>query len=183
MQSPLEVLKEVVQLLEKGEIEHYLVGSLAAMYYGRPRFTNYIDLVVQIKASQISVFVQLFDIDDYYCPPQEIISDEVIRRGAFNLIHQKSGVKIDVILTKPTPFSECEMGRRQKVQILPGFEAFIATAEDIILKKLDFFREVGSEKHLLDIRSILSETAIDSQYLKEWIEKLGLQREWKLADQ
>lgn len=61
---------------------------------------------------------------------------------------------------------------------MPQFEVYIAAPENIILKKLDYYREGGSEKHLTDIREILAGSQIDDEYLQAWIEKLGLKAEW-----
>ena len=96
----------------------------------------------------------------------------------FNLIHQASGVKIDIVPLKKTEFAESEFSRRKKIEILPGFEIYVASIEDIILKKLDFYRECGSEKHLTDIRGMLAETDVDQVYLQAWIAKLKLSEEW-----
>jgi hypothetical protein len=177
--GPIDVLQDVVARLEKESIPHFLVGSLASMYYGRPRFTKDVDLVVHIQPNQVKGFERLFPMEDYYCPPMEVLHDEVIRRGSFNLIHQHSGIKVDIVLYKDTDYHRSELSRRTKVEILHGFEVFIAAPENIILKKLDFYREGGSEKHLTDIREILIGTAIDESYLQEWITKLGLALEWK----
>ena len=179
MIGPIDVLKEVVERFDKAGIEYFLVGSLASMYYGEPRYTNDIDLVAEIKPHLISPFEDLFPLDDFYCPPLEILKHEVSRRGAFNLIHHISGFKIDIVLTKNTDFSRSEFGRRQKVKLSSNFEAYIASPEDIIIKKLDFFRERGSEKHLEDIRGILAGTKIDQNYLDNWIKHLGLLIEWQ----
>jgi hypothetical protein len=49
-----------------------------------------------------------------------------------------------------------------------------------ILRKLEYFREGGSEKHLRDIRGMLevSGAQIDRQLLEQWIARLGLAAEW-----
>ena len=182
MSGPLEVLREVAERLEKAGIDYFLVGSLASMYYGRPRFTNDLDLVIKIKPSQVMGFENLFPIEEYYCPPVETISDEVIRGGTFNLIHHATGVKVDLMILKPTEFYESEFSRRKKVGLLPNLSIYIASPEDVILKKLDFFREGGSEKHLVDIRTMLTETLIDRAYLLHWVSKLGLQEEWRKVE-
>ena len=179
MIGPIDVLKDVVERFDKVGIEYFLVGSLASMYYGEPRYTNDIDLVAEIKPHLISSFQNLFPPEDYYCPPLEILKHEVSRRGAFNLIHHISGFKIDLVLTKNTDFSRSEFGRRKKVKLSPNFEAYIASPEDIIIKKLDFFREGGSEKHLADIRGILAGTKIDQVYLDHWIKQLSLSNLWQ----
>lgn len=183
MLGPIDVLKEVVAKLNSLQINYFLVGSLASMYYGRPRFTNDIDLVVQIGATQIKDFIKAFDFPDYYCPPFEVIQDEVMRRGSFNLIHQDSGVKIDIVLNKNSEISKSELSRRHKVEIIPGLETYIATPEDVILKKLEFYREGGSEKHLLDVREILSFTNVDFSYLEKWATQLNLKQEWLKAQE
>jgi hypothetical protein len=149
------------------------------MYYGQPRFTNDIDLVVQLKAEHLQKFEQLFPLEDYYCPPPEVLRDEVVRNGSFNLIHQHSQIKIDVELMKPTEFYQSELARKRRVTLTQGFEANIVSPEDLIIKKLDFYREGGSEKHLVDIRGILAETEIEQSYLQQWIEKFGLAEVWK----
>ncbi len=179
MIGPLDVLKDVIGHLQKTNIDYFLVGSLASMYYGKPRFTNDIDLVVEIKSHQIQTFAKVFDPNEYYIPPIEILQDEVVRGGSFNLIHQQSGIKIDIVLRKMTPFSQSEFSRKKKIEIIPQLHVFIATAEDVIIKKLDYYREGGSEKHLNDIREILAATTVDTGYLKNWVEQLGLQAYWE----
>jgi hypothetical protein len=178
MNGPLDVLKELIGLFEKKNIEYFLVGSLASMYYGRPRFTNDIDLVVEIKSDQIQDFFLLFQQESYYCPPIEILHDEVIRRGSFNLIHHSSGIKIDIVLRKNTEFSASEFKRKKQIEIIPHFKVHIATPEDVIIKKLDYYREGGSEKHLTDVREILAGTQVDKTYIEFWVQKLGLQTQW-----
>jgi len=176
--GPLEVLRDVAVRLDKENIPYFLVGSLASMYYGRPRFTKDVDLVVQLHPSLVQRVTQIFPLEDYYCPPIEVLKDEVVRRGSFNLIHQQSGIKIDIVLYKDTEYHQSEFSRRAKVEILPQFEVYVAAPENIILKKLDYYREGGAEKHLTDIREILAGSKVDDEYLQLWVEKLGLKTEW-----
>jgi hypothetical protein len=178
MTTVLEVLKDISSRLEGAKLSYFLVGSLAAMYYSRPRMTNDIDLVVEVKASDLKKFKELFKIEDYYCPPEEILRDEVLRQGSFNLIHQKSGLKVDIVLLKNTEFYQSEFVRRKKLLLAPELEVYIATPEDIIIKKLDYYREGGSEKHLSDIREIVAATALDQAYLQKWLAHFGLNQFW-----
>ncbi|MBK7961961.1 MAG: hypothetical protein IPK04_12635 [Bdellovibrionales bacterium] len=181
MKSLLDVLNDVVKRFDEAGIEYFLVGSLATMYYGRPRFTQGVDLVVRIKAKQVLKFETLFPIEEYYCPPKEVLHDEVIRRGSFNLVNQGSGIKVDIVIDKETEFYKSEFSRRKKLEVAPGIEVFIASPEDLILKKLDYYREGQSEKHLLDIRDILANVKVDDIYLNEWVERLNLRVEWEKA--
>ena len=178
MNGLLDVLKDVVKRFDEAGIEYFLVGSLATMYYGRPRFTQDVDLVVRIKAQHVLQFEKLFPLEEYYCPPKEVLQDEVVRRGSFNLINQSSGIKVDIVLDKENDFYKSEFARRKKIEIVPGTEIFIATPEDLILKKLDYYREGQSEKHLNDVRDIVMNLKVDDVYIKMWVERLGLTAEW-----
>src|SRR5690606_36410804 len=96
----------------------------------------------------------------------------------FNLIHHDSGLKVDLIIRKTTPHARAEFSRRRRVPVFGGNEVTLASPEDVIIKKLDYFRQAGSEKHLDDIRGIQAETALDDAYLATWIQTLGLHAEW-----
>lgn len=72
---------------------------------------------------------------------------------------------MDVVIDKETEFYSSEFSRRKKLEIAPGVEVFIASPEDLILKKLDYYREGQSEKHLLDIRDMLVNVKIDESYI------------------
>jgi hypothetical protein len=54
----------------------------------------------------------------------------------------------------------------------------------VILKKLQYFREGGSEKHLRDVVGVLKVQAdrIERAYLMDWITRLGLEAEWLLIE-
>jgi hypothetical protein len=77
------------------------------------------------------------------------------------------------------------MARGRRLPAGDGFETTFAAPEDVILKKLEYFREGGSEKHLRDIVGILKVQGdgIDREYLREWIEKLSVKTEWALIDE
>jgi hypothetical protein len=73
---------------------------------------------------------------------------------------------------------------RRKHQIqFEGETVVLAPAEYVIVRKLEYYRQGGSEKHLRDIRSIITVSGeqLDRPTLTEWIEKLGLQAEWRVA--
>ena len=120
----------------------------------------------------------IFPITEFYCPPIEILNSETTHRGQFNLIHQHTGIKIDIMIRKNTDHAKTEFDRRQKIPFWQGTEVYLATPEDVIIKKLSFYREGGSEKHLKDIRGIMIESNIDKDYLHKWIQNLNLSPQW-----
>lgn len=178
MSGLIEVFSEVIQKLEIQKINYLIVGSIASMVYGEPRLTRDMDVVLDIKSDDAQKFETLFQQPNYYCPPYEVLSDEIRNRGQFNLLHVSSGLKIDIMIKKTTAFDQSRFDRVQKIELWPGLFAKLASAEDIIIKKLEFYREGGSEKHLRDIRGIQTNTELDEAYLNEWISKLHLEKEW-----
>jgi hypothetical protein len=156
-----------------------VTGSQASAYYGEPRFTRDIDIVADINLGQVEDLITYFPSNEFYCD-KGMIEAEIRRRGQFNIIHSVSGLKIDIIVTKTTPFSQTEFARRNRSAIFPHQNTYFASAEDVIIKKMEFYKEGGSEKHLRDITGILkvSGEEIDRAYIDHWARQLGLIEIW-----
>ena len=61
----------------------------------------------------------------------------------------------------------------------PDGPLWFAPPESVIIHKLIYFREGKSEKHLDDIRSILSaQSDLDTGLLHDWISHQNLQSDW-----
>lgn len=177
----IQTFLSALKLLEDNHIAYMIVGSVASTVYGEPRMTRDMDLVIRIPVKDAYKLEDIFSSETFYCPPLEILKSEIIHHGQFNLIHHDSGLKIDIIICKETEHALCEFQRRRKVPILENQSVYIASPEDVIIKKLDYFRQGGSSKHLQDVRGILAETSVDESYLHSWITKLGLNKEWERA--
>lgn len=175
----LKVFQATLERLEQSSIDYMVVGSVASILYGEPRLTRDMDLVIEMKVSASASIFKAFNEEEYYLPPEEIITSEIMERGQFNLIHHSSGLKIDLIIRKDSPHSIEEFKRRKRLPFSTNFIAWVASPEDVIIKKLSYYREGGSEKHLRDIRGILAQTEVNSSYLSRWVAELRLEREWK----
>ena len=83
--------------------------------------------------------------------------------------------KIDLIIRKNRPFSETEFARREAANIL-GVDTYVASAEDIILAKLEWAKDSASERQLRDIEGIIEIKAdqLDRAYLSIRADRLGL---------
>lgn len=173
------IFRDLLRRLEGAGIPYMVVGSVASIVYGEARLTRDMDVVVDIRPEDTVRFAGLFDPVEFYCPPVEVLRQEVVERGQFNLLHQESGLKIDVVLRKDTEHGREEFSRRARVPFWEGFDAFLASPEDVIIKKLAFYREGGSDKHLADVRGILAETAVDKEYIGRWVNRLGLAEIWR----
>ena len=103
----------------------------------------------------------------------------IVGGGQFNIIHQDSSQKVDVIIRSKTDWPD-ELVRRVELPLADGKPAWFVAAEDLILHKMDFYREGGSDKHLRDIASMLkiSGDAIDRPYIAGWAKRVGLAEIW-----
>jgi hypothetical protein len=153
---------------------------MASIVYGEPRFTNDIDVVIRSTEAQVDQLCQAFPHEDYYVSA-DAAREAVRQRAMFNVIHPASGLKIDFIVAGGDEFNHSRFARRRRLPVVTGARIAFASPEDVIIRKLQYFREGRSEKHVGDIRGILSTTdqEIDRAYLTSWIERLGLQEEWK----
>jgi hypothetical protein len=152
--EPAELLKHLSATLDRLEIPYLVTGSIASTTYGEPRFTNDIDVVVALKGSQEANLCAAFPSPDFYCSP-EAVAQAVRDRFQFNIRHPASGLKVDVIVAGDSDFDRSRLSRGRRLPAGNDFETTFAAPEDVILKKLEYYREGGSEKHLRDIVGIL----------------------------
>ncbi len=179
-----DLLRHLGNTLDGQGIPYVVTGSIAAIAHGEPRFTNDIDVVVWLDESQVRPFCAAFPAPHFFC------SVEAAEKAArdhfmFNILHPASGLKVDVMVASDSDFNRSRRSRGVRLPAAADFEMTFATAEDVIVKKLDFFREGGSEKHLRDIVGILKVQGdgIDGAYLAEWIKRLGLHAQWRLIEE
>lgn len=145
----------VIGVLERLEIPYMVVGGFAAIFYGEPRLTIDVDIVVDIRAEHIRPLVTSFPIPDYYVS-EEAMRDALQRRYPFNIIQPAIGAKVDLVPLPRDPFTRMAFQRRQRLAYdEAGHSATFITPEDIIVAKLIAHRETGSDKHLQDVRGVL----------------------------
>lgn len=167
--------------LGQAGIPYAVTGSVAGMAYGEPRFTNDIDIVIDLEVAAIDRFAAAFPIADFYCPPEEVIAVEVRRgqRGHFNVIHHDSGFKADLYPRGTDALLAWALAQARSVDV-DGTTMRLAPPEYVIVKKLEFHREGGSEKHLTDIRGMIEALGdgLDRALVARHAARLGLGDAW-----
>jgi hypothetical protein len=182
--EPYELLERIVRILDNLGISYLVTGSIAAIAYGEPRLTNGIDIVAGVEEGHIAGLLAALPPEQFYVSEDAI--REAIRYGRqFNIIHLSSGLKVDVIIREDTPFNTSRFGRIRRIKPGESFEANFASPEDIVIMKMRYFKEGGSEKHLRDIAGIMkiSGPEIDRSYVADWSRRLGLSEIWALIEQ
>jgi hypothetical protein len=182
MIKPSEIataLAGVVAILDKLGVSYFVGGSVASSAYGIARSTLDVDMVSSLKLEHIPNIVSALK-TDYYLS-EELIVNAVLRSASFNLVHLKTGVKVDVFIRKNRPYDDAAATRAREDSISDESGAqqfYLASAEDIILAKLEWFKSGGeiSQKQWNDILGVLRVQGqnLDFEYLRSWGEKLGV---------
>jgi hypothetical protein len=170
--------------LDRAGVRYLVSGSVAATLYGEPRATHDIDFVVFLRADDAPRLAAIFPAPQFYVPPAAVILQEVAResRGHFNVIHADSGLKADFYTAGREDLHAYAFRNARKYAVGDNTIS-LAPPEYVIVRKLEYYREGGSEKHLRDIRAMLavSGESFDRAVLQEWITRLNLKTEWELC--
>ncbi|MBZ5656951.1 MAG: hypothetical protein LAO56_16930 [Acidobacteriia bacterium] len=154
---------------------------MASAYYGAPRSTQDIDVVIAATPVQLRRLVQLLPSDEYYVDLDAALEAHK-RQTMFNVVDLVTGWKIDFIICKSRAFSEEEFRRRARF-VFQGIPLFVASAEDVIISKLEWAKLAQSVRQVEDVAAILRMRwdSLDHNYLVKWILELGLATEWNDA--
>jgi len=177
MTDPMALgLNELTSALKSLGIRFAVGGSLASSAHGVWRATLAGDLVALIFPPQLKQLVRALG-SGWYCD-LEMMERALQQRRAFNLIHIVTSVKYDVF-PAITDFHESELERAKPTRLrIEGAELCpVATAEDSLLAKLQWYREGGevSDRQWNDIGGILVQNPdVDWEYVNGWAARLGV---------
>lgn len=174
-----DLVRRVLAFLERLGKPYAVVGSYGSGAWGEARFTHDLDLVILLYPGDVPAFLEEFPAPQFYLS-EDAVRQAVAHKGQFNLIHPESGTKVDFIVVADDPWSFSQLERRRQVELLPGLTVHVAAPEDVILGKMLYYREGGSEKHLRDITGILkvSGEIVDRGYIERWAGRLGVSDVW-----
>jgi hypothetical protein len=177
----LDELSLFVARFEASGVPYMVTGATAAILYGQPRVTNDLDVVVSLDDAGRRDLLRVFPESEFYVPPESVILAEQARvqRGHFNIIHLESGYKADIYLAGADTLHTWAMERRRRLSWTSGLSLSVAPPEYVVLRKLEYYREGRSSKHISDIRAIVAVTGIDETLLIPWLARLGLETTWR----
>ena len=174
-----ELLERIARTFEELSIPYLVTGSVATITYGEPRFTNDIDVVVRLAADQVEPLCAAFPEDEFYVSVIAV-SEAVEHKSQFNILYPRTGLKVDVIVADDSDFNRTRFSRSRRLETAPEVEISFASPEDVIIKKLHYYREAGSEKHLRDIVGVVKVVGedLDRAYIERWARVMGLEEIW-----
>ena len=174
----IAVLSLVTDTLDDLGVLYAIGGSFASAVHGVMRATMDADLVADLRPEQIGPLTRSLG-DAFYADP-DMMREAVHRHTAFNLIHLNSMFKVDVFVAGSRDFDRAQLNRRQ-LHLLsddPERRAYIASAEDIILSKLEWYRLGGetSDRQWRDVLGVLRVQGdrLDREYMQHMAASLGV---------
>ncbi len=174
----LAVALKVARALDALGLRYLIGGSLASSLHGVPRSSHDADLLAEIPGARADEIAAHLAAEFYV--DADMIRDAVRRAASFNVIDNETGFKVDVFVLTRDPLLQEEMARREHhvLDAAPGAGAWFASAEDIVLQKLDWFRKGGevSERQWNDVLGVIKvqRDLLDAAYLRKWAAVLGI---------
>lgn len=180
MKRQPEFLEKLIGLIEAAGIPYAVCGSLGSSLYGQSRATNDADIIISPTENQLAALLKCLE-TKYYLNTETALEAMKIR-SMFNVIDNEFGWKADLIFQQDKPYQISKFKRRVRAKLW-GIDLWILTPEDVILSKLDWAKESGSEMQFRDVFGVvgLQWGKLDWDYLRHWAMILGVEKNLELV--
>lgn len=173
-----EITLRVTSVLEDLGVPYLIGGSLASTVHGELRGTLDSDLVADLLP-QHAPLLALRLRDEFYVS-LDAMFEAIQHRTSFNLIHLATAFKVDIFIPKQRPFDQFQFANRTLLTIAtdPERTAYVASAEDTILAKLEWFRlgDEVSDRQWRDVVGVIKVQGdrLDLTYLRQRAAELAV---------
>jgi hypothetical protein len=169
--------------LNRTGLKFMITGSVAVIAYGEPRMTNDVDIVIDLTPDNAYKLHRAYSSSDFYAPPADVMATEAESgEGQFNVVHLDSVMRADFYVAGDDPLHRWALDNRSMEQVA-GVDLPFAPIEYLIVRKLEYFRDTKSDRHLNDVAGLLrvSGKRVDSAKLDALIAERELGSQWDAA--
>jgi hypothetical protein len=175
----LAALEPVLAVLNRLGVRHFVGGSVASSAHGVARASLDVDVVAELAPGHVATLVGA--LQNAFFVDEGRVRAAVTAGRSFNLIHLATMFKVDVFVSHGRPFDASSFARARVEHLSQDPAATgipLASAEDVLLAKLEWFRKGGesSERQWEDVKGLLrvGAAALDTAYLRHWATLLGV---------
>jgi hypothetical protein len=167
-----ELVLRLIDAFDQVGVRYMLVGSYSSNYYGRPRSTKDADFVVQIDSKQFTQLAATIG-GDFRADPQ-MSFESVTFTMRYIIDHPSTAFKIEMFLLSEDKHDQERFARRKQVEF-EDRQAWLPTAEDVVITKLRWSKGGRRAKDVEDVKKILSVRAaeLDLPYIRSWTDQHG----------
>jgi hypothetical protein len=175
----VELFDHAIRVLEELAIPYAIGGSVATLAYGEDRGTQDLDIVVRLDEADVPRLLAGFPFPEFYSDLRT--AREAIRTGGtFNVVYGRA--KIDFFAANGL-VERNQVQRAKRLHTVAGRPAQVSPPEELIVKKLEYYDDGGSDKHLSDITVMLQSSTIpiDRERVADYANRLHLSRLWEMV--
>lgn len=160
-----DLIRLMAEVLQRFEVDHYTFGAVAMNFWIPPRFTHDLDVVLCIRKGELPRLVKELNKLGF-----KITSSLQRKLGEGRLIKLPiDDTELDLKLCIHA--HDYEALKRAQKYVQGPFVIFVASAEDIVLYKLQFWRRQDQA----DVERIVAEyKPLDRDYIEAWLDKVGI---------
>lgn len=182
-----DAIARLLDLLDAAKVPFMITGSLASTAHGVPRATTDVDVVIDPPEEALEAFLAALGEGGWRIDGGEAAARRArVRRSHFVVVDDATSWKVDLVVKKDRPFSIAEFERREQLEVL-GVPAWVASAEDVIVSKLEWSKLSNDvtqrSRQRRDVAGVVASRGVDLDraYVEHWVAALDLDDEWRQA--